>query len=182
MTDSDPDPVTCALPSGRERWWWVALLALAFALRLAAVIEYEARHPHADSPVIDEASYDSWAREIADGDWLGDEVFFQEPLYPYALGTIYAVTGDSRTAARSVQVVLGVLSVWLVRVLARRTFGRRAGWVAGISLALNPVAVLMPCLLLKPNLFVPLFAGLCIAFVGCLARLGGAPNRKCFMV
>lgn len=166
MTDSDPDPVTCALPSGRERWWWVALLALAFALRLAAVIEYEARHPHADSPVIDEASYDSWAREIADGDWLGDEVFFQEPLYPYALGTIYAVTGDSRTAARSVQVVLGVLSVWLVRVLARRTFGRRAGWVAGISLALNPVAVLMPCLLLKPNLFVPLFAGLCIAFVG----------------
>ncbi|MCB9905798.1 MAG: glycosyltransferase family 39 protein [Planctomycetes bacterium] len=149
-----------------ERRWLVALLVLAAALRLFAVFDYEARHPHADAPVIDEASYDRWAREIAAGDWIGDEVFFQEPLYPYALGTVYSLTDGSRTAARLVQVGLGVLSVLLVWMLARRVFGERAGWIAGALFALHPVAILMPCLLLKPNLFVPILAALCLALAG----------------
>lgn len=159
---------------GSERWWLIALLVLAAALRIFAVLDYEAHHPHADAPVIDEASYDNWARELAAGDWLGDEVFFQEPLYPYALGTVYAVTGGSRAAARLGQVALGVLAVRLVWLLGRRVFGRRAGWIAAVLLALHPVAILMPCLLLKPNLFVPIFAALCLALTG---DRDGSPKR-----
>jgi 4-amino-4-deoxy-L-arabinose transferase-like glycosyltransferase len=163
---TDREATTGSVPlQGSERWWLIALLVLAAALRVFAVLDYGEHHPHADSPVIDEASYDRWAREIAAGDWVGDEVFFQEPLYPYALGTVYAVTGGSRTAARLGQVALGVLAVWLVWLLARRAFGRRAGWIAGTLLTLHPVAILMPCLLLKPNLFMPIFAALCLALV-----------------
>lgn len=174
MTEAQQQDSRSALPRGSERLWLIALLVLAAALRIHAVLDYGAHHPHADAPVIDEASYDRWAREIAAGDWMGDEVFFQEPLYPYALGTVYAVTGGSRTAARLVQVALGVLSTWLLWWLARRAFGRRAGWIAAALFALHPVAILMPCLLLKPNLFVPILAGLCIAL---LSDRDAAPKR-----
>src|SRR5262245_30995020 len=31
----------------------------------------------------DARSYDSWAQQIASGDWLGHDVFYQAPLYAY---------------------------------------------------------------------------------------------------
>ena len=67
-----------------------AVFLLALGLRIGSTIDYEHHHPWADRPVIDEASYERWALEIAGGDWVGEEVFFQEPLYPYWLGTFYA--------------------------------------------------------------------------------------------
>jgi hypothetical protein len=36
----------------------------------------------------DSKAYDVWARQIASGDWLGTEVFYQAPLYPYVLGAL----------------------------------------------------------------------------------------------
>src|SRR5689334_17382709 len=41
----------------------------------------------------DARAYDAWAWRIASGDWLGDEVFYQAPLYPYFLGAIYRFAG-----------------------------------------------------------------------------------------
>ncbi|MCB9913570.1 MAG: glycosyltransferase family 39 protein [Planctomycetes bacterium] len=157
-------------PRGWERLALAVLVAVALALRLVCVAQYEAHHPMAAHPVIDEASYDAWGARIAAGDWLGEEVFFQEPLYPYALGAVYALAGHDLTAARAAQAALGALCVLLVFLLARDAFGRAAGWVAGVGLALYAPAVLLPCLLLKPNLFLPLLAG----FAWLLARRGGA--------
>jgi len=37
--------------------------------------------------------FDVWAREIAAGNWAGDQVFFNAPLYPYFLAGIYSVFG-----------------------------------------------------------------------------------------
>ena len=79
----------------------VALALLALVARLAWVVPYDRHHPQADRPVIDEASYDTWARELAAGDWLGDEVFFQEPLYPYLLGVAYSLFGVDTSVALS---------------------------------------------------------------------------------
>ena len=31
----------------------------------------------------DAQSYHAWAQEIAAGNWIGDDVFYQAPLYPY---------------------------------------------------------------------------------------------------
>ncbi|MBM3989545.1 MAG: hypothetical protein FJ298_00910, partial [Planctomycetes bacterium] len=100
-----------------QRIGWGPLLlviALAFSLRGLSVVQYEERHPLAQRPAIDEASYDSWAREIAGGELLGAEIFFQEPAYPYALGAVYALAPDEpaaqRSAARWVQAGLGALA------------------------------------------------------------------------
>lgn len=135
------------------------MLALLFfaaaALRLWVVFDFEASHPFAERPVIDEASYESWALEIAAGDWLGDEVFFQEPLYPYTLGTWYALFGSDRTGWRMFQALLGALVALQVARLGARLFGARAGALGGWLWALHGPALLFPALLLKPNLFLP---------------------------
>ncbi|MEZ5978262.1 MAG: glycosyltransferase family 39 protein [Planctomycetota bacterium] len=144
---------------------WV-VFAIALAVRVAVVVDYEAHHPLAEHPVIDEASYERWALRIADGDWLGDEVFFQEPLYPYWLATVFTVLGPDRTGVRLVQAFLGAVTCVLLVALGRRTFGRFAGLAAGFALAVHPTHALMACLLLKPNLFVPIWVAAACLVVG----------------
>lgn len=142
-----------------KQWTGLALIfVLALVPRLVAVAQYEAHHPNAHAPVIDERSYDAWAQEIAAGDWLGDEVFFQEPLYPYFLGAIYGLAGDEheRAVARFVQSLLGALAAVFVALCARDLFGRAAGIGAGVAFALLAPAIMFPAYLLKPNLVVPL--------------------------
>jgi 4-amino-4-deoxy-L-arabinose transferase-like glycosyltransferase len=154
----EPDPGIA--PAWPRRLGLALLVLLAVGLRLAAVVQYEANHPLADAPGIDERSYLEWGAELAGGDWLGDEVFFQEPLYPYFLGAVFSVLGEDLHALRVVQCLLGGLTTLLVWRLTRRVFGRAESWIAGLAFALHPPAVLLPCLLLKPNLFLPLLAWL----------------------
>jgi len=175
-------------PRSSLAWWKLLVVALlALALRVVCVAQYEAGHPLANRPAIDEASYDSWAREIAAGDVVGKEIFFQEPLYPYALGGVYAAAGDDparqRSVARYAQAVLGALTCVLVALLAAKLFGESAGLLAGLALALYAPAIWFCALLLKPNLFLPLLAAFLLRlvdaqrprdwlFVGLLAGLG----------
>jgi tetratricopeptide (TPR) repeat protein len=146
-----------------------AIAALSLGLRLAAVAQYEAQHPLAQRPVIDEASYENWALEIAAGEWVGRGIFFQEPLYPYALGIVYALNGgdleEQRTTARRVQAVLGALATLLVIALSFRLFGPIPALVAGFAFATYRPAIWFPALLLKPNLFLPILALLALALI-----------------
>ncbi|MEO6708880.1 MAG: hypothetical protein ABIP42_04835, partial [Planctomycetota bacterium] len=75
MVDSALTSTKSTALDARERWLALALFALALGLRLWIVAVYEAHHPQASTPVIDEAAYDSWARRIAAGDWVGEGVF-----------------------------------------------------------------------------------------------------------
>jgi len=167
--------VTDARPTSRLRDLAIlgAIALLGFALRVVAVLQYQGAHPNAAAPVIDEASYDRWARAIAAGEWMGSEVFFQEPLYPYALASLYAVAGPSLLAARIAQCALWAVTIVLVGLLARRTFGRAAGFVAAAALALYGPGLLFPCLLLKENLFLPVLAAMLLFLVGTRAASGG---------
>jgi hypothetical protein len=172
---------TASTPAPTARWRrvlpWLLLFGLAFGLRSAVLQQYEQRYPLAQTPLIDERSYDSWAQEIAAGDWLGSEVFFQEPLYPYFMGAVYAVAGHAppaRGVLRRLQVLLGALSVLLVSALAARAFGRVPGLLAGALLAVHGPALLLPAWLLKPNLFLPLLAGLGLVLLRLVAPAPGS--------
>ena len=163
----------------RDRWILAAIVLLAFAVRLAAVLQYEAAHPNAEHLAIDEASYDAWARAIAGGAWIGKETFFQEPLYPYSLGFLYAIAGPERLVARVAQCALWAVTALLAGLLARRLFGRAASIVAALAIALYGPGMLFPSYLLKENLLLPVFTLLAIALVssrwlavGLLAGLG----------
>lgn len=110
-----------------------ALFTAALALRLANVATI--RHsPFFTHLGLDPLAYDEWGWRIATGAWLGDRIFYQDPLYPYFLGFVYAIFGHDRLAAVVLQAALGALLPVLTWVAAERWLGRRAalagGWIA----------------------------------------------------
>jgi tetratricopeptide (TPR) repeat protein len=100
----------------------------------------------------DSKGYDEWARRVAAGDWIGGDVFYQAPLYPYFMGAIYSVVGHDVLAVRVCQAILGSISCALVADAAWRLFSKRAGTIAGLILALYPPAIFFDGLLQKTAL------------------------------
>jgi hypothetical protein len=70
----------------------VGIGALGFLLRCLYVSQIQ-NAPFFDLRLGDAAAYHAWARQIADGDWLGHEVFYQAPLYLFS-ALIYRLRGD----------------------------------------------------------------------------------------
>jgi tetratricopeptide (TPR) repeat protein len=121
-------------PSRRHVFALGAVLTLALALRLAHW--WAVRHqPFFAWLVMDSQEYDRWAREIAAGDWLGSQVFFQAPLYPYLLAILYALFGRSLDAVYLVQIVLAVAGCWALYRAGREMAGERAGLGAALLAA-----------------------------------------------
>ncbi len=134
----------------RAAAWGAAIFVAALVLRL--VYLFEMRRSDAFLFLLGDAEvYDAWAHRIAAGDWLGHEVFYQAPLYPYFLGVIYAL-GGSTFAVRVVQSILGSLACWLVFEAGRRLFSLRVGIVAGALVALYPTCLFFDGLMQKSAL------------------------------
>ncbi len=130
---------------------WVRLVAVffvAFVLRFIHVLLSKANSPFFDGPVTDSDFYDKTALAIANGDWLGSEVFYVNPLYPYFLALLYKIFGHSYMAAKLVQIVIGSSSCVLIYLTARRLFSKRTALVAGIIAASYSVFIYYDELLL----------------------------------
>jgi len=95
------------------------IFLMAFTPRLLHLLSLQSL-PTFAGYIMDEAYHDAWARRIAAGDWLGHEVFFRAPLYPYLLALVYALGGTGGMAPRLLQVVIGSASVVLLHRIARR--------------------------------------------------------------
>ncbi len=106
------------------------VLLLALAVRLV-YLAHSAANPFFAAPVVDAHSYMAQARQLAEGSWVGDKPFWQPPLYPYFLASIYAVSGDLLWTPRCIQLLLGAASAALVFALGRQVFGTRVGLLAG---------------------------------------------------
>ena len=126
----------------------VSVFAVAFAVRLLHVVQIRSA-PFFTVLMGDSHSYDEWAQRIAGGEWLGREVFYQAPLYPYLLGGIYALAGRHLLLVRLVQIVIGSASCALLGLAVARLLSRRAGVVAGLMLALYAPAIFFDGLLQK---------------------------------
>jgi tetratricopeptide (TPR) repeat protein len=137
-----------AAPPQRFRWYALAIFAGAFALRLLHLQQIRSA-PFFTLLMGDSRSYDLWAQEIAAGDWIGRDVFYQAPLYPYFLGTVYKILGRDLFGVRVVQALIGSSSCVLVAFASRRLFGDAAGIAAGLLLALWAPAIFFDGLLQK---------------------------------
>lgn len=122
----------------------------------------------------DSVVYDAWARRLAAGDWIGDGVFYQAPLYAYFVGIVYSCLSDSVLVLRVVQALLGSMAAGLVAGATRRWFGAAAGWVGGLLLALWPSAIFFDSLVQKTVLDTLL---LCV-LLALLSMLGDAAARR----
>ena len=145
------DPATVpagALPVRALAGWCLLLFALSALLRgiHLATVTGSKYFAHLG---LDPLFFDEWARRIAGGEWLGGGVFYQDPLYPYFLGTIYSLFGSSHVAAVAVQLLLGSLVAPMVFLAASRWFGRCEAAVAGLLAATYLPSIYYEAIVLK---------------------------------
>ncbi len=133
------------------RWKLCLLFGLALAVRLLHFAAMQ--HSMLYELLLGDASqYDRWAQQIAAGDWLGSEVFYQTPLYPYLLGASYRVFGHDPWVVRILQAVFGALSCVFLARAGAGFFSERVGWIAGILLAFYPPAIFFDGIVQKASL------------------------------
>jgi len=131
LRPTGPSAIETFLSAG---WILPAILALAAVFRLSHVAALSST-PFFDHLGLDCLVYDEWAQRIAAGDWMGDRIFYQDPLYPYFLGVIYALFGRTLMLVYVLQVAFGVGTCWLTALLGRRIFGVAVGNLAGLMAA-----------------------------------------------
>jgi tetratricopeptide (TPR) repeat protein len=123
----------------------------------------------------DARGYDAWAQELAGGDWIGREVFYQAPLYPYFLGVIYALAGHDLTIVRICQAFAGALSSVALGFAGWQLFSARIGLIGGMGLALYPTAIFFDGLIQKSTLD-GFFTCLALAVIGLISSRSGSPG------
>ncbi len=133
---------------GQITWALAGVFAVALAVRLFHIWQIRSA-PFFSLLIGDAKSYDAWAQRIAAGDWIGREVFYQAPLYPYFLGATYVLLGRDLVLVRILQVLLGAGTCAVLAAAVRQWFGERAGRAAGLILALYAPAIFFDALLQK---------------------------------
>jgi tetratricopeptide (TPR) repeat protein len=118
----------------------------------------------------DAKQYDDWARQIADGHWIGTETFYQTPLYPYFMGLVFQLGGHDVLVVRLLQSGFGATACVLLGFAGRRFFNERTGLVAASLLAVYPPAVFFDALIQKSSLDVLFMASVLAAIGACLAH------------
>ena len=116
------------------RWLPWAILALALAVRLAAL---DVRPAHSDEGV------NGWfvERLLASGHYVYDPENYHGPLHYYLLAGTRLVLGRNLWSLRLPTVLLGVAAVWLA-LRCGDALGRRTAWLAALFLAVSPAMVL----------------------------------------
>jgi 4-amino-4-deoxy-L-arabinose transferase-like glycosyltransferase len=75
------------------------------------------------------------------------------PGYPLFVGGILALVGYNLMVVRLVQVIFGTITVWLTYLIGKEAFSNRIGLVGASILAVYPVWVIWPALILTETLF-----------------------------
>ena len=128
-------------------WFWV-IFGCAFLVRLFYLLEIDSI-PLFYHLAGDGRAYDEWGQRIAGGDWLGQGVFYQAPLYPYFLGFLQAIFGHSLWLIRLIQITLGAISCALIFATGRNLFSRQAGIAAGLILSFYAPGIFFDALIEK---------------------------------
>jgi Flp pilus assembly protein TadD/4-amino-4-deoxy-L-arabinose transferase-like glycosyltransferase len=150
-----------------KRFFPIAVVIFVVSLTVRLIHLYQIRRaPFFTLLMGDAQSYHAWAQRLAAGDWIGSDVFYQAPLYPYFLGLVYTLLGEAPMTVRLFQAVIGSLACVLLAFAAWRLFSRPAGIAAGLMLAFYAPAIFFDGVIQKSVLDIFL---LCLA----LALLSG---------
>ena len=98
---------------------------------------------------------------------------FRAPAFPYLVGAVFRLSGDSLTAARIVSALLGVVTVFLIGLIADRLWARRTALIAMAIAAVYPPLVLLSGTLLTESLALPLLLGMVLLVMEERAALAG---------
>jgi Tfp pilus assembly protein PilF len=89
---------------------------------------------------MDSAVYVNWSQIINQEGWLGTEIFYRAPFYPYLLSIIFWFAPNNLLAVYIMQLVMSICSVVLIYSIGKRIYCERAGLIAaGFSLIYSPL-------------------------------------------
>ncbi|MDZ7372925.1 MAG: tetratricopeptide repeat protein [candidate division KSB1 bacterium] len=114
----------------------LAIFVAALAARLIYLFHLMRNSPAANILIHDSALFNHFAHQILAGKLVLERAFYLAPLYSYFLALVYFLFGESFSAVRLVQFLLGSLGAVLVFALGRRFLTRRAAAMAGFFAAL----------------------------------------------
>ncbi len=129
----------------------LSIIAVGFILRLIYIYQIQS-DIFTQNLIVDAKSYDDWAQRIISGEWLGKEVFYQDPLYPYFLAVCYKVFGHHLNIIRILQAILDTGTIGLLYLTASLLFNVRTGLVVSAMAALYGPMVFYTGLLDKTTL------------------------------
>ena len=174
---TDPDPE----PRAERRWDRLALVALlagTAVLYLVGLSESGWANSFYSAAV--QAGSESWkAFFFGSSDAASSITVDKTPLSLWPMALSVRVFGLSSWSILAPQALEGVLAVWLLSATVRRTTGNAwAGLLAGLALAVTPVAVLMfrfnnPDAMLVLLLVASVYATMRALESGCGTRCGG---------
>jgi len=118
----------------RDRNFLIFIFVFSFILRLIYLLEIK-DNPHFYNLTLDPLYHDTWAKQIAGGDWMGNQVFFRAPFYPYFLAVLYKIFGHHLFLIRLIQHLIGSFSVLLLFLVAKKIFDRQVAVLASIIAA-----------------------------------------------
>src|ERR1700748_2486500 len=79
-----------------------------FALLVRLIVYFQvSQDPNFHHITGDGLAYLKWAAAIQQGDWIGHEVFYQSPLYPYLVAIFQKLTDRDLLDLLVVQAILG---------------------------------------------------------------------------
>ncbi|UCD62960.1 MAG: glycosyltransferase family 39 protein [Candidatus Zixiibacteriota bacterium] len=130
----------------------LAVILAALLFRLVYLLLYQAL-PDWNQLTVDNYYHHNWAISIAGGNILGDTTYFRAPFYVYCLALLYHLFGISLWVGRIFGLVIGLASILMTYLIARRVFDHRTGLVAATIQALYPVSIYFELELLLDPLF-----------------------------
>lgn len=156
-TPTNPTQLPPLQGLNRADWLALALItALAFVLRLVFLLQSRSS-PLFDKVIMDARSYWEWSDRLVAGDWLGKDIFYQAPLYPYLLGVLKSLFGTDLWTVKFIQIILGSITCAFIYLAARLWFASspRSRAIAALSallMALYPPAIFYDSIIQKANL------------------------------
>lgn len=138
------------------------LAALSTLARLPWVLLVHA------GPTSDSYFYYLSASSIAEGHGysiMGHSTAFFPVGWPAFLAGLFAITGPSFAAVKTVNLVLWALSAGLAYALGRRLDGRAVGLVSGGLVAVAPTVTVYAMRASSEALFIPLLLGVCLLLI-----------------
>jgi len=130
----------------------LVILMLALLLRVLYLVQYH-QSPEWEQLTVDNWYHHHWAETVADGNVVGDTTYFRAPLYTFCLGLFYALFGTSLWTARLLGLLIGLASILMTYLLARRIAGKKPALAAAALHAIYPTILYFEFELLLDPLF-----------------------------
>jgi 4-amino-4-deoxy-L-arabinose transferase-like glycosyltransferase len=118
----------------------LSILFLGLIFKGIYLYSYALNNPYYSIASMDSAVYVNWAQLINEQGWLGTEIFYRAPFYPYLLSIIFLFAPNNFLAVYIMQLALGMCSVGLIYSIGKRIYCERAGLIAaGFSILYSPL-------------------------------------------